>query len=66
MTRPNLQESMPSEAAEARFHNTCVRRSRRELSARSAGEGVAVQSRCITAGGAGCLGLVYSCCRRGI
>jgi len=49
-TRPNLPKSVAREAAEGRFQYTCVRRGLRELSGRSTGVGVAVQSLCITAG----------------
>jgi hypothetical protein len=48
--RASLHEYMPREAAEGRFQDTCVRRVRRELSGRGAGEGVAVQRSSISAG----------------
>jgi hypothetical protein len=49
-TRSNLPKSVPREAAEGRFQDTCVRRRPRELSGRSTNVGVAVQSLSITAG----------------
>jgi hypothetical protein len=49
-TRSNLLKSVPREAAEGRFQDTCVRRRPRELSGRSTSVSVAVQSLCISAG----------------
>jgi hypothetical protein len=58
-TRTNLPKSVPREAAEGHFQDTCVRRRYRELSGRSTNVGVAVQSLSIAAGCGRMAGLAY-------
>ena len=58
-TRSNLPKSVPREAAEGHFQDTCVRRRYRELSGRSTNVGVAVQSLSIAAGCGRMAGLAY-------
>jgi hypothetical protein len=58
-TRSNLPKSVPREAAEGHFQDTCVRRRPRELSGRSTSVGAAVQSLCIAAGCGRMAGLAY-------
>jgi hypothetical protein len=58
-TRSNLTKSVPREAAEGHFQDTCVRRRYRKLSGRSTNVGVAVQSLSIAAGCGRMAGLAY-------